>query len=250
MEIGIIGLPFSGKTTLFATLTGQDISQIHKGSKVEAHRGVVKVEDKRLDHLTTIFKPKKQVNTTIEYLDVGGIKSDKSQKIGFDAQFLAILKNADALCLVIRAFEDEMYPHPDGSINVLRDLQNVEAEFILSDLSIVEGRIDRLEKQIMKQKSEEALLDLELMKKFKEHLETEKPLREFDLSSEENFRIRGFQFLSAKPLIVTVNYGEEGIIQETNILEGLNEYRNKKNVIIMGMCGKIEYEIISYRNTE
>ena len=103
--------------------------------------------------------------------------------------------------------------------------------------------MNEISEQIMKQKSEEALLDLELMKKFKEHLETEKPLREFDLSSEENFRIRGFQFLSAKPLIVTVNYGEEGIIQETNILEGLNEYRNKKNVIIMGLCGKIEYEI-------
>jgi ribosome-binding ATPase YchF (GTP1/OBG family) len=233
MEIGIIGLPFSGKTTMFATLTGQEISQIHMGSKVEAHRGVVKVQDDRLDYLATIFKPKKKVNTTIEYLDVGGVKSDTSQKIGFDAQFLAILKNTDALCLVIRAFEDEMYPHPDGSINVLRDLQNVETEFILSDLSIIEGRIDRLEKQIAKQKSEEAISDLELMRKFKEHLETEKPLREFELSAEESFKIRGFQFLSVKPLIVTVNYGEEGIVGEANILKELNEYRNKKNVIII-----------------
>ncbi len=243
MEIGIIGLPFSGKTTLFSTLTGLDTTAHHTAGKLEIHRGIVKVPDERLDKLTEIFRPKKQVNATIEYIEVGGLEQDATGGKGFDPQFLTVLKNTDALCLVVRAFEDEVYPHPEGSIDPLRDVQTVEAEFILSDLAIIENRITRLEKQIMRAKNEEDIRDLELMKRFREVLEQEQPLRELELSEEERRRIRGFQFLSAKPLIIVVNYGEEDIPREAEILKSLSDYEKKKNVAVTGLSAKVEYEI-------
>ncbi|NIR51539.1 MAG: redox-regulated ATPase YchF, partial [candidate division Zixibacteria bacterium] len=131
MEVGIVGLPVSGKTTLFATLTGQT-AQAHqqRGGKLEVHRGIVKVPDERLDKLTEIYQPKKKVPATIEYIEVGGMDRETAQTSGFDPQFLQVLKNTDALCVVIGAFANEYHPHPSGSIDIQRDIQTVESEFL------------------------------------------------------------------------------------------------------------------------
>jgi len=243
MEIGIIGLPFAGKTTLFTTLTGLTPEPSHISGKVEVHRGIVKVPDSRLDNLSKIFQPKKQVNTTIQYLDVGGLDKDAGSGKGFDPQFLTVLKNTDALCLVVQAFQDEVYQHPLGSIDPLRDVQIVETEFILSDLSIVENRIERLKKQLKKVKSEENLRQLELMNQCKELLENERPLREHSFSESDEKQMRGFQFLSAKPLIIVVNYSESDISREKEVLAPLQEYQEKPNVAVTGLSAKVEMEI-------
>lgn len=243
MEIGIIGLPFSGKTTLFSTLTGLDSSTAQHTGKIEVHRGIVKVPDERLDRLTEIFRPKKQVNATIEYIEVGGVDQEAAHGKGFDPQFLAVLKNTDALCHVVRAFRNDAVPHPEGSIDVVRDVQIMEAEFILSDLAIVENRITRLEKQIQRAKNEEDIKELELMKRFREQLEAEKPLRELEMSEEEQRKVRGYQFLSAKPLIIAVNYGEEDIVREEEILKPLRDFATHPNVVVTGFSAKVELEI-------
>ena len=133
MEIGIVGLPFSGKTTLFSTLTGMPLDLTHTG-KIETHRGIVRVPDTRLDKLMEIAQPKKQVNATIEYIEVGGLETQDVTGKGFDSQFLQVLKTTDALCLVVQAFASEAVPHPSGSIDPARDIRTVESEFILSDL--------------------------------------------------------------------------------------------------------------------
>ena len=242
MEIGIVGLPFSGKTTLFSTLTGQDMSTSHTG-KLETHRGIAWVPDARLDKLTEMVKPRKQINTSIEYIEVGGLESHEGKGKGFDPQFLAVLKTTDALCLVIQAFQDETVPHPEGSVDPLRDIHIVESEFILSDLAIVENRLAKLDKQIMQRKDEEDIRDREMLIKFKENLENEKPLRELQLNVEESTRIRGFQFLSAKPLLVVVNYEESDIPREDEILEQLKTIAQKSRVAVTGLCAKIELEI-------
>lgn len=239
MEVGIVGLPVSGKTTLFSTLSGQTaVGSI--GGKVEVHRGVVKVMDKRLDALTKIFQPKKEVYATIEYIEVGGMEREVSSAKGFDPQFLHTLKNTAALCVVIRAFENEFYPHPAGSVNVNRDIQTVETEFLLSDLAIVENRIERLEKQILKSKEEASLREVELLKRCREFLEAEKPLREMPFSEEEALMVRGFQFLSAKPLIFVINVDEKDIRRESDILSSIPE---KSHVKVIALCAKAEQEI-------
>lgn len=243
MEVGIIGLPFSGKTTVFTTLTGLAPPAKHVSGKVEIHRGVVEVPDSRLNNLSKIFKPKKTTHASIEYIEVGGVEKEPTGGKGFDPNFLAVLKNTDALCHVVRAFENEVYPHPEGTIDPLRDVRFVEVEFILSDLSIVENRISRLQKQIQKTKSEEALHEMELMHRCREMLEDEKPLRELEFTEEEEHKIRGYQFLSAKPVIVVVNYGEQDISNEEQLLARLEEYENKPQVAITGLSAKVEMEI-------
>ncbi|GAB4373479.1 MAG: redox-regulated ATPase YchF [Calditrichia bacterium] len=243
MQVGIIGLPFSGKTTLFSTLTGQEAAQTHAAGKVEVHRGVVKVPDERLDRLMEIFQREKQVNATIEYLDVGGLEKEAAHGKGFDPQFLAILKTTDVLCHVVRAFHNQFYPHPEGSIDPRRDVRIVEAEFILSDLAIVENRLQKLEKQIMKARSEEDLRQLELMKKCRDQLEKEKPLRELDFTEEEHHWLQGYQFLSAKPLILVVNYNESDIPREPEVLAPLSEFAQKPGVEVTGLSAKVEFEL-------
>lgn len=240
MEVGIIGLPVSGKTTLFSTLSGQSAEPAFGGGKVEVHRGVVKVPDERLNNLTEIFNPRKKVPATIEYIEVGGMESEASASKGFDPQFLHVLKNTAAICVVIRAFENEFYPHPAGSIDIERDIQTIETEFLLSDLSIVENRIERLEKQIKKSKEEENLRELALLKKCHQHLETEKALRELEFSEDETLKIRGFQFLSAKPLILVINIGESDIAREAEIA---SQIPGKPNVKVISLCAKVEQEI-------
>ena len=243
MEIGIVGLPFSGKTTLFSTLTGLEIKVTHVMGKFEAHRGTVKVPDDRLDNLFKILKPKREVHATIEYIEAGGLESQQTRGKGFDPQFLAILKTTQALCLILQAFENDAIPHPEGSVNPLRDLRLVESEFILSDLSIVENRLARLERQILQSKAEEDIRERELLRKFRGFLEQGKPLREFPLTADEQLKIRGFQFLSAKPLLIVLNYGESQLGKEDTILATLTEFQNRPQLKITGLCAKIELEI-------
>ncbi|MBN2364705.1 MAG: redox-regulated ATPase YchF [Calditrichaeota bacterium] len=251
MEVGIIGLPFSGKTTLFSTLTRVEVQTSHVSGKMEVHRGVVRIPDSRLNNLTAILKPKKQVNATVEYIEIGGLDPKNTRQKGFDPQLLAVLKNTDALCVVIRAFEDELYPHPEGSIDIMRDINIVESEFLLTDLAIVESRLNRLESQIQKAKSESDIRERELMKKLLEALEREKPLRECTLSEEDKFKLRGFQFLSAKPLLIVVNYGEADISREEELLAPLvATYQNKANTAVTGLCARLEFEIVQLEEEE
>lgn len=243
MEVGIVGLPLSGKTTLFSTLTGQTLQTAHVSGKIEVHRGIVKVPDARLDRLTEIFKPRKQVNATIEYIEVGGIEKDAGREKGFDSQMLQVLKNTSALCVVVRDFENELYPHPEGSVDPVRDFRTIETEFLLSDLAIVENRIERLEKQLLKEKSEKGRQELELMKKCLGWLEAEKPLRELSFSEAEELLLRGYQFLSAKPIVVVLNISEGDIAREKEILAELAPVFQKPGIEVVALCAKIEQEI-------
>lgn len=243
MQVGIVGLPVSGKTALFSTLTGRDISGLHEGRKIEVHRGVVRVPDERLDRLHEIFQSPKKVPATIEYIEVGGIEKEQAKAQGFDPQFLQVLKTTDLLCVVIRAFKNEYHPHPEGSIDPLRDLQIVETEFLLSDLSIVENRIKRLEKELQKSKDEEGLKELELMKRCLPWLEAEKSLREFEFTGDEDLQLRGFQFLSAKPMVVVINISETDIGRENEVLANFDNYQRRSNLSIISMSVEIEREI-------
>ncbi|NOX37046.1 MAG: redox-regulated ATPase YchF [Calditrichaeota bacterium] len=243
MEVGIIGLPVSGKTTLFRTLIGEGGETAQRFGKVEVHRGVVKVPDRRLEILSEIFTPKKTTFATIEYIEVGGFEKDAARTRGIDSQILQVLKNTDALCMVIRAFENEYAPHPYGNVDPLRDIQILETEFLLSDLQIVENRIARLEKQVMKARDEKGLKELELLKRCHRWLETERPLREMSFTDDEQLMIRGFQFLSAKPVLLVVNIGETDIRRENEILETFQKYSRRTNMAVVTLCAKIEEEI-------
>jgi len=244
MQIGIVGLPLSGKTTVFNALTsGHEEVDSFAGGKRESHIGMVRVPDPRLDKLAEMFEPKKVTSTSVQYVDVVGLEKGVGQKGGFSDDFLGNLRTIDALMLVLRLFENENILHPEGSRDPARDLSIVEAEFLLSDMSIVENRIKRLEKTVPKTKIPEEIRELEVLHRCSELLDQEKPLREMEMSPDEEKLIRGYQFLTIKPLLVVLNIGEEQLGSEDDLLKEYSSLGQAHKCALASVCAEIEMEI-------
>src|SRR5262250_3281246 len=202
MKTGIIGLPQVGKTSLFRILTKAHLSPAHANPR-EAHVGVAKVPDDRLDRLAAQYNPKKLTHASVEYVDLGAIGQEALK----ETNYLGHLRQVDAVAHVLRAFEDPAIAHV-GQIDPLRDIKNVEFDLMVSDLGQIEKRLERLEKDLKKMKTAELEKEFELLKRAKAHLESEKPLREISMTPEDKKRIRGFMFLSEKPILYVLNIGE------------------------------------------
>ena len=246
MKTAIIGLPMVGKTSLFTILTG-----VHESARVgsmEARLGVTKVPDGRLDALAKIFEPPKVTHATVEYVDFPSISKEALR----DPGLMASLRVADAFAHVLRVFESDVVPHEKGSVDPIRDLEDVETELILSDLVVVEKRLERLEKERKKIKSADLDHEAELLERCKKELEDNRPLRGLDLNAEEEKRIRGFQFLSQKPMLFVLNIGEEDASRLHEIEE---KYRSgalagRRNTTVTAICGRIEAELAELSSDE
>ncbi len=239
MQTAIIGLPMVGKTSLFTILTG-----VHEQTRVgstEVRVGVAKVPDARLGALAELFNPPRTVHATVEYLDFPSISKETLR----DPSQLASLRVVDALAHVLRVFESDVVPHEKGSVDPLRDMRDVEMELILSDLMVIEKRLERLEKDRKKIKNPELDREYELLEKARAVLESDQPLRVMELSAEDQKRIRGFQFLSQKPMLYVLNIGEE---DAPRLREIEAEYRNGPlagypRTAVTAVCGKVEAEL-------
>jgi len=243
MKIGIVGLPQSGKTTLFNALTGAEIDTAQFSGKAEAHRAVVHVPDERLELLNDIFEPKKKTAAIIEYIDMAGLTTTEQKKSGFSDQFLGQIRLVDAILVLVRSFANEAIPHPANSIDPLRDLKDIEAEFVISDLSIVENRMDRLQRQMKAKKAETDVREYAFLEKCKAFLEEEKPLRFLDMSADEEMMVRGYQFLTQKPVIVVVNIDESDIQKEDDVLALFQPYADDPLAAVLAISAQIEMEI-------
>ena len=242
MKTGIIGLPQVGKTSLFRILTKANLSEHAFANPREAHIGVAKVPDERLDKLAALYHPKKLTHASVEYVDVGAIGQDALQ----ETAYIGHLRQVDALIHVLRAFESDEIPHV-GPIDPLRDIRNVEFDLMVSDLGQIEKRLERLEKDLKKMKTPELEKENELLIKAKAHLETEKPLREMEMTPEDKKRIRGFMFLSEKPMLYVLNIGEStelGKDLEAAVAKfNLSEVAARPNAGASAICGKVEAEL-------
>ena len=207
MKTGIIGLPQVGKTSLFKILTKAKLEERGYSNPREAHIGVARVPDERLDKLSALYSPKKTTYASVEYVDVAAIGQEALK----ETAFLTSLRNVDALIHVLRAFEDDSIPHV-GPIDPLRDIKNVEFDLMISDLAQVEKRIERVEKDLKKARTNDLEHEHALLLRSKESLEKEIPLRELEMTPEERKLIRGFMFLSQKPVLYAVNIGESGTL--------------------------------------
>jgi len=250
MKIGIVGLPKVGKTTIFGLLTQDRVDTSSWGSGRDSHIGVAHVPDAHLDRLAELIKPKKITYATVEYVDLPGWSRGEGRAAlqGRDkemATYLSSLKNIDTLLHVVRGFDDPSIVHVEGSVNPLRDTDLFELEMIFSDLAVVEKRLERLAKDLKKMKSPELEMESEILQRFKTALENEQPLRELDLTSEEEKRIRGFTFLTLKPILLLINLGDRDAPKIASIVEdlGLQKQASRRNVEIAAVCGKIESEI-------
>jgi GTP-binding protein YchF len=228
-----------GKTSLFTILTG-----VHEATRVgsmEARVGVARVPDPRLDELAEVFQPEKVTHATVEYLDFPAISKEALR----DPSYLASLRVADALAHVLRVFGSDVVPHEKGSVDPVRDLEDVETELILSDLVVVEKRIERVDKDRKKQKSPDLDREFELLERCRAALEANTPLRNVHLDADDEKRIRGFQFLSLKPLLLVLNLGEEDAPRlhelEADFRERLT--RGRYHTAVTAICGKVEAEL-------
>src|SRR5437867_8990170 len=238
MKTAIIGLPMVGKTSLFTILTG--VHQEARIGSTAVRAGVAKVPDARLDALAKLFEPPKISHASVEYLDVPAVSKESLR----DPAYVASLRVVDAFAHVLRVFGDETVPHEHGSVDPMRDLQNVETELVLSDLMVVEKRLERLDKDRKKVKNPELDREAELLEKCKATLERDTPLRELALDADEEKRIRGFQFLSQKPILYVLNVGEKDAPRLHEKEEAFHARLGpRKNTAVAGVGGKIEAEL-------
>ena len=241
LHAAVIGFPSTGKSTLFQLMTSVDASR----GKGDVSIGISKVPDDRLDRLTAMYNPKKRVPATVEFTDIiAPARTGASALVD-----VAGYKNADALVHVVRAFRDEAVPHPAGSVDPARDAQAMEDELILADLGIAERRLERLAKDLKKGKSAELERERELVERCKDSLEGGQPLRALQLSSDDRKLLRGFQFLSAKPLLLVINVDETDIgdigtsVDAIAARTGLTAFLARAGTKAVALCAKIELEI-------
>jgi GTP-binding protein YchF len=220
MKAGLIGLPSVGKSALFSLLTGAPTAPA--GGRPEPRLGVARVPDPRVEALSEMFRPRKKTPATIEFVDVPGVAKGEGQAL----VDLPALRGVDALVHVVRAFSSDVVPHPEGSIDPLRDARMLELELILADLAVVERRLERLETNIKKANRAEDVAERALFSRMKEALEAEHPLRDLGLPDEERRRLRSYALLSEKPVVLVVNLGEDDLRRSADILaeSGLVEF--------------------------
>ncbi len=243
MQIGLVGLPQSGKTSVFQTL-----SQIHLDSsaiaKRESNQAIVKVPDARLDLLTNIFNPKKKVNATIEIVDLVGVQKGDRASSQFNSQFITKVKTNDAFIHVVRGFEDDTIPHIEGSINLIRDIRTLEDEFLLTDLAFVESRLEKLDKDMMKQKNKDDVKrEIEAMQRWHKALENNIPLRETELTEDDIKYLKNYQPLTAKPMLIALNLSEADVKNSTEIVNKIKSEITGNNIKIEPFFAKIELEL-------
>ena len=238
MEIGITGLPQSGKTTLFNALTGGTVAT--GAYSKEEHLGTVKVPDERLEALGRMFEPKKVTPVDVQYVDVAGLV--KSGSRDEKNALLSALRSVDALILVVRAFESDIVSAPDGGIDPVRDCADFELELLFADLEICERRIDRLQREVKVGRTE-GKTELDALVRCKEALNAERPLREVEFSTVEEKSIRGFQFLSAKPIIIVMNVAEGDVASASDLHVKWSPLADRSNVGLVVLCAEIEMEI-------
>jgi len=240
MEIGIIGLPKSGKTTVFNALT-RGKAEIGTYTTTGPNVGVAKVPDLRLEALDKMFQPKRKIPAEVRYIDVA---APTRRELG--SEFLAHLSKADGLLHVVRAFEDEKVPHIEGSIDPERDIKLVDLELTFSDLSIVEKRLQKIETSLKAAKTHEREAfskEQALLGRIKASLESEVPIGEQDLSESEIKAISGYQFLSAKPRLTVFNIGEERLPQASSLEEEWRQKYRRPHLEVAVLCGKLEMEL-------
>ncbi len=247
LKIGIVGLSQVGKTTLFQILTHTERGKLAAG-KPETHVGVVKVPDPRLDRLAEMYHPKKTIHASIEYVDTPASVIQLA-RTGTQS---AALKEMDALAHVVRAFEESSIPVEGGEVDPRRDIESVELELILSDLAIVEKRLDRLEKDLKKQKNPALEKERQALARAKQALENQKPLREMDLAPDEELALRGFTFLSLKPMLYVLNLGEKDAAR-TDAAEQFAQdagLKQRPRTAVTAVSGKIEEELSELSEAE
>ncbi len=252
LKAGIVGLPNVGKSTLFNAITKKNIlAANYPFATIDPNVGVVTVPDTRLEFLENLYMPKSLVPTTFEFTDIAGLVKGASKGEGLGNKFLSHIREVDAIVEVVRCFKDNNVTHVEGGVDPIRDIEIINVELILADLEIIENRIEKIAKKAETTKDKEALQEVSLLRKCKEALEKNIPLRLIDLTEDEKFSLRAFSFITLKPLIYVANVGEsDASIGENEYTKKVTEYAAKEHTNTIVMSAKMESELAELEESE
>ena len=252
LTAGIVGLPNVGKSTLFNAITNQKIlAENYPFATIEPNVGIVTVKDERMDKLKEMYDPKRFIPTAYEFTDIAGLVKGASQGEGLGNKFLSHIRETDAIVEVVRCFEDTSIIHVEGNIDPIRDIETINLELAISDLEIVNNRLEKVAKKARTSKDKNDLLEVEALEKAKKALEEGKPLRLIDFSKEEKEAMKSFSFLTLKPIIYLANIKEEEIGKEDNeYVKIIQDYASKENAQVVKLCAKVEEDLSELSDEE
>ncbi len=244
LTAGIVGLPNVGKSTLFNAITKAGaLAANFPFATIEPNVGVVEVKDERLDKIVEIVKPRSIVPTSFSFTDIAGLVKGASKGEGLGNQFLSHIRDVDAICQVVRCFDDENIIHVDGTVNPISDIEVINLELILADLEVVEKRLPKIEKKAQLKVDTESVYEYNILKKLHEAFLNSIPARAVDLTAEEKFFIKNYQFLTMKPMLYVANVSENDIATGNKYVELVEEFAKNEGSKVVMISAKIEEEL-------
>ena len=251
LTAGIVGLPNVGKSTLFNAITKKNIlAANYPFATIDPNVGVVVVPDKRLETLEKMWTPENVVPTSYEFIDIAGLVKGASKGEGLGNKFLSHIRDVDAICEVVRCFDDPNITHVEGNTDPVRDIEIINLELIFSDLEVINTRIGKVEKKAISTKDKDALAEVDLMKKIRDALENNIPARRLEYTEDEEKILKSFNLLTKKPLIYAANVSEDEITIENDYVKQVKEYASKENSEVVVISAKVESELSELEEEE